>query len=317
MNRKVVPLFVTFALIGTVDCSVAKASPSPIDVRATLSVSQQLPAPSGVGRATGIFTAKLSQRKLSWRLAYNGLSSPVVEASLHRGARGRTGPVAIRLCGPCASGAPGTALLDAATATAVGQQRGYIELSTVKNPHGEIRGQISRGTISTGPSTTSAPTVTSTLIAPSTAVTASINTNSSLATNAPTTTINAAAVTINTSPPTVTSNVVAPSTAPTLEIMSPRPGEIITPPTAVRFKVDGFVVGPGAGRIVAYIRGSVDYVRVELVLGAEPGLASLPANKLLSGRRDMAFALARADGTLLENSEAQFTVQGLTILGGR
>lgn len=317
MSRKVVPLVVTFVLIGSVGCSAAKASPLPVDVRATLNSSQQVPAPSGAGDANGTFTARLSQRKLSFRLAFNGLSSPVVQATLHRGARGRTGPVAIRLCGPCASGAPGTAVLDAATATAVGQQRGYIELSTVKNPRGEIRGQISRRTISAGLATTSAATVTSIHIALSTVVPASINNNSSLATNAPTTTINAAAVTINTSPPTVTSNVVAPSTAPTLEIMSPRPGETITPPTAVRFKVSGFVVGPGAGRIVAFIRGSVDNVRVELILGAEPGLASFPANKLFSGRHDLAFALARADATLLENSEAQVIVQGLTILGGR
>ena len=292
MDRRVVPLitFVSFGLTATVGCSVAKASQSPVDVRATLSVSQQLPAPSGAGRASGIFTAKLSQRTLSWRLAFNGLSSPVVEATLHRGAKGRRGPVAIRLCGPCASGAPGTAMLDAATATAVGQQRGYIELSTAKNPNGEIRGQILR-----------------------TAAAASANASTPL----PTTTINAATASINTNPPAVTSNVVPPSTSPTLVIMSPRPGETITPPTAVRFKVDGFVVGTGAGRIVAFIRGSVDDVRVELLLGAEPGLASLPANKLLSGRHDMAFALANADGTLLENLEAQVTIQGLTIQGGR
>jgi hypothetical protein len=110
---------------------------------------------------------------------------------------------------------------------------------------------------------------------------------------------------------------IAASPVPTLVILSPNDGETITPPTPVRFTVSGFTLGQGGGHIEAFVAGMADTLSVELQLSGTSGLAYLPANKLLTGMRDVTFVLARADGTLLENPEARVTVSRLTILGGR
>jgi len=110
---------------------------------------------------------------------------------------------------------------------------------------------------------------------------------------------------------------ITPGIVPTLEILSPTDGATINPPTAVRFTVSGFSLADGNGHIEVVVRGLGNDVRVELQSGGAPGLAYLPANKLLTGRRDLTFILTQADGTPLENPEARVTVYGLTILGGR
>ena len=75
--------------------------------------------------------------------------------------------------------------------------------------------------------------------------------------------------------------------------------------------------GPGSGHIVAFVGGLADRISVDLQAGNEPGLAYLPADKRLSGRRDLTFALVKADGSMLANPEARATVYDLTIQGGR
>ncbi len=104
---------------------------------------------------------------------------------------------------------------------------------------------------------------------------------------------------------------------PTLRVLSPKDGETITPPTVVRYTVTGYTLTEGGGRMLAFIGSLADRVSVELQLGNEPGLAYLPANKLLTGRRDLTFALAKPDGSLLANPESRATIYGLTIQGGR
>jgi hypothetical protein len=109
----------------------------------------------------------------------------------------------------------------------------------------------------------------------------------------------------------------APASAPALHILSPKDGETITLPAAVRFEITGFTLARGGAHIAAFIRGVPDGPVVALDSSDETGLAYLPSNKLLTGKRDLTFALARADGTLLENPEARVTVSELTIQGGR
>jgi len=109
----------------------------------------------------------------------------------------------------------------------------------------------------------------------------------------------------------------APAAVPTLQILSPKNGETMTLPSAVRFEVTGFTLARGGAHIAAFMRGVADGPVVALDSSDETGLAYLPSNKFLTGMRDLTFALARADGTLLENPEARVTVSGLTIQGGR
>jgi hypothetical protein len=107
------------------------------------------------------------------------------------------------------------------------------------------------------------------------------------------------------------------ATVPTLQILSPKDFETITLPAAVRFEVTGFTLTSGGAHIAAFIGGVADGNVVALDSSDETGLAYLPSNKFLTGKRDLTFALARADGTLLANPEARVTVSGLTIQGGR
>ena len=240
------------ALVGAGARAAVADSRSAVALRATMTTAQPMPAPGvKAPHARGLFMATLSGRRLSWRLTFNGLSNAAVSAHVHLGARSHSGPLELRLCRPCTSGARGSATLDQATAVAVRRGAAYVDLHTRANPSGEIRGQIASGIV------------------------------------------------------------------PTLEILSPEDGDTINPPTAVRFTVTGFAVGKGGGRIQAFVNGLAATVNVELRPSAEPGVATLAPNKLLSGRRNLTFALAQADGTLLENPEARVTVYGLTIHGGR
>ena len=66
-------------------------------------------------------------------------------AHIHTGRVGVAGPVAVPLCGPCASGAHGTVRLDAKTKAAVLGGRTYVNVHTPRNAAGEIRGQIFGG----------------------------------------------------------------------------------------------------------------------------------------------------------------------------
>jgi hypothetical protein len=118
--------------------------------------------------------------------------------------------------------------------------------------------------------------------------------------------------------PSATTQTAAADTVPTLQILSPKDDDTITLPNAVRFAVRGFTVANGeGGQIMAFVQGTADGSVVALEFSDEVGLAYLPSNKFLTGKRDLTFALAKADGTLLSNPEARVTVRRLTIQGRR
>jgi hypothetical protein len=117
------------------------------DVTTTLNSRQERPRPKGnVRRATGTFTgavAKLGTTgTIAWRLRFSGLTGRAGAAHIHIAPRGRSGPVAVALCGPCRNGARGTANLTAAVLRALEAGRAYVNVHTGRNPAGEIRGQI-------------------------------------------------------------------------------------------------------------------------------------------------------------------------------
>jgi hypothetical protein len=113
----------------------------------TLNSRQERPRPTGnVRRATGTFTATVTKLgtsgTITWRLRFSRLTGRAAAAHIHIGARGRSGPVAVPLCGPCRNGARGTANLTAAVLTALEAGRAYVNVHTARNQAGEIRGQI-------------------------------------------------------------------------------------------------------------------------------------------------------------------------------
>ena len=116
-------------------------------ITTSLNARQERPKPTGnVRRATGTFTATVTKSgttgSLAWRLRFSGLTGRAAAAHIHIGQRGKAGPVAVPLCGPCRNGARGTANVTAAGLGALENGRAYVNVHTRKNPAGEIRGQI-------------------------------------------------------------------------------------------------------------------------------------------------------------------------------
>jgi hypothetical protein len=117
------------------------------NVRTPMTSRQEVPKPKGsVARATGTFTGTLTKAgttvTLSWRLNFARLTGRAVAAHIHTGARGKSGPVSLALCGPCRNGQRGTATLRPAVVSALESGRAYVNVHTSTNAAGEIRGQI-------------------------------------------------------------------------------------------------------------------------------------------------------------------------------
>jgi predicted lipoprotein with Yx(FWY)xxD motif len=117
---------------------------------ATLSAAAETPAPQGVpADAAGVFTAlviDLTPRPLiMWSLSFHDLTGAAGASHIHLGRAGVAGPVALALCGPCASQLSGRKAIDRNLAAAL-EGGTYVNVHTVANQAGEIRGQLVRAT---------------------------------------------------------------------------------------------------------------------------------------------------------------------------
>jgi hypothetical protein len=144
-----------------------QATATPIGLVATLDARQEVPKPTGVGaEAAGRFAATLvregssSGGRMAWRLTFRGLTGTAAAAHVHLAKPGRAGPVAISLCGPCRSGARGTARANARAVTALLAGAAYVNVHTARNRAGEIRGRIRRGAVVLAPPTSTGTTTT-------------------------------------------------------------------------------------------------------------------------------------------------------------
>jgi hypothetical protein len=130
----------------------AAASPAAFELAATLDWRQQVPRPPHpVRAATGTLSGDLDihVREVHWKLVYRKLSGRATAAEIHLGNLGRRGPLLLGLCGPkvakarlCKSGLSGSATVLASTVRALEAGDTYVVLHTLRNPAGEIRGQI-------------------------------------------------------------------------------------------------------------------------------------------------------------------------------
>ncbi|MEY2431843.1 MAG: hypothetical protein QOC92_1568 [Acidimicrobiaceae bacterium] len=116
-------------------------------LNAALDVLQQKPPQSvPVRAAVGTFSATLklsgSASRLSWRLTFTHLSGRALQAHIHRGRLGKSGPVAATLCNPCKAEMRGSQSLSAGLVRAIKSGGAYVDVHTKKNMRGEIRGQI-------------------------------------------------------------------------------------------------------------------------------------------------------------------------------
>ena len=110
---------------------------------------------------------------------------------------------------------------------------------------------------------------------------------------------------------------------PTLNIVSPKDGDLIIPPTQVRFTLSGLASTSKSVRIEASIGTGADMVSVLLEsdepppAGAETWLATFPADKRFSGKHDITFVVVNADGTRFENDASRVSIRELEIRAGR
>lgn len=116
-------------------------------VKTTLRASQERPKPKGkVAKAKGTFTATVTRSGSSglivWKLTFGKLTGKAVAAHIHSGARGKAGAVIVPLCAPCKSGRTGRATVSASVLNALESGRTYVNVHTLRNPAGEIRGQL-------------------------------------------------------------------------------------------------------------------------------------------------------------------------------
>jgi CHRD domain len=126
------------------------AAAKSVKVRATMTSGQVVVPrkPFGdVRDATGTFAGTLAQSRarwwLAWKITYRNLDHPIIViADIHRGKPGKFGPVLVRLCGPCRSGAHGVKVVKASDVPVIKSGRAFITLITARNPNGEVRGQI-------------------------------------------------------------------------------------------------------------------------------------------------------------------------------
>jgi hypothetical protein len=141
-------LFTAGVWIGLSAAGQAVGGATTVSLTAKLNASQEVPKPRAAAAARGTFSAGLVRSgaggRLSWRLTFQGLNGKASASHVHLGRRGKAGAVAVSLCGPCRSGARGTARLNAKTVTALLAGSAYVNVHTAKNPAGEIRGQVVR-----------------------------------------------------------------------------------------------------------------------------------------------------------------------------
>ncbi len=108
---------------------------------AALSGADEVPPVSTLASGTAVFTYTPSTKALSYALTTTGLVS-VTAAHIHRELPGVSGGVAYPLNTPTTGSSSGTVTLSAADEALLLSGSLYVNVHTVSNPGGEIRGQI-------------------------------------------------------------------------------------------------------------------------------------------------------------------------------
>lgn len=109
--------------------------------KADLKGSEEVPPIQTSATGTADITYDSDSKNLSWTIEHSGLSGDVTAAHFH-------GPAAVGANAPpvvpidVTALAKGSATLDAAQAADLADGRWYLNLHTVANPDGEIRGQV-------------------------------------------------------------------------------------------------------------------------------------------------------------------------------
>ena len=143
--RKKLAALVVLGVAALILSAVAAGSThaTKMNFTAVLNAGQEVPHPTGtMSGASGKFTASVSGTTITWKLTFAHLTGAASAAHIHGGKKGVSGAVLVPLCGPCKTGASGTAKLTSAEINSMKTGATYVNVHTAKNPNGEIRGQV-------------------------------------------------------------------------------------------------------------------------------------------------------------------------------
>jgi hypothetical protein len=144
--RRLIPFAVLAVLLVVAGVALAGSAKTIYNYHSTVSRGAAVPKPKGALGAKGAFTATVTEsgstRMLKWKLTFSGLSGKATMAHIHKGKRGVAGNVVVPLCGPCKSGQTGQVKISKNVADLLESGLAYVNVHTVKNPAGEIRGQV-------------------------------------------------------------------------------------------------------------------------------------------------------------------------------
>jgi hypothetical protein len=134
-------------LIG-VGCTLAislglPAQAEMVNLHASINAGSEVPSNASKGTGTLTATYDTSDKKLSWKGSYSGLSGPATAAHFHSAEPGKNGPVAVPIM-PNASPFEGSATLTDAQAADLLAGKWYVNIHTEQNKGGEIRGQLTK-----------------------------------------------------------------------------------------------------------------------------------------------------------------------------
>jgi Cu/Zn superoxide dismutase len=111
---------------------------------ADMTTAQEVPPTAGTGTGKATFTLDPATKELKWTVTYSGLSADATAAHIHGpAAPGANAGVAVNLA-PSGVKSPleGSATLTDAQIADLTSGKDYVNVHTVQNKGGEIRGQI-------------------------------------------------------------------------------------------------------------------------------------------------------------------------------
>jgi hypothetical protein len=161
---KIVSFVAAAVALTVVGAALASSAKTVYTYKSVLASGAEVPKPKAPATARGVFTATVTAnsnvRTIRWTLTFRGLSGKAVAAHIHKGKAGVAGGVLLALCGPCKTGQTGQAKISKNVADALERGLTYVNVHTVKNAAGEVRGQAKLVTRVVAPATEPDPITT-------------------------------------------------------------------------------------------------------------------------------------------------------------
>jgi len=134
--------FGAFAMVALLAAASA-ASAETIALRATLTAAAQVPPSDSKGTGSATVSYDTASKKLDWKIIYEKLTGDPTAAHFHGPAPvGKNAGPVVPITGSLTSPIQGSATLSDAQAKELLAGLWYINVHTVANPGGEIRGQV-------------------------------------------------------------------------------------------------------------------------------------------------------------------------------